>query len=83
MKFKDLRVGMIVEQVKSDSDSNTLAKVGVVTGVGYMYDTEILLNASNRRDTDLTKTEVLPIVQFISESTPRKVRIEQLEIYCG
>lgn len=82
MKFKDLRMGMIV---KSNSDQDRyLPEVGVVVDIAYEYSFDTIIGAAKRGDTDLSKIRVLPVVKFLSDpSTPRKISIENIEIYEG
>lgn len=82
MKFKDLRIGMIV---KSTSDLDRyLPKVGVVVDIAYEYSMDTIVGTAARGDTDLSKIRVLPVVKFLSDpSVPHKVAIENIEIYQG
>jgi hypothetical protein len=81
MKFQDLRIGMIVESSKYNLGD--LPEVGTVVDIAYEYPTEILCSAKARGE-DLSKIRVLPVVKFLSDpSTPRKVAIENIEIYKG
>lgn len=81
MKFKDLRIGMIVES--NQQNLYLLPDVGIVVDIAYEYSTDVLMNAF-RRGENMSKTRVLPVVKFLSDpSTPRKVAIENIEIYKG
>jgi hypothetical protein len=80
MKFKDIRVGMLVEDTSDLLKSRKLPQVGVVEGFAFRYDTEILLCSSNPSSDAF---DILPVVKFIGESESRKVLIDHLKIYEG
>ena len=78
MKFKDLRMGMIVSS-KMSNFNNGYTDVGVVVDIAYEYATSTIA-----RGTPLNSLRVLPVVKFLSDpSTPRKISIENIEIYEG
>lgn len=80
MKFKDLRMGMIVSAKMSNFNNDcTDIDVGVVVDIAYEYSTSTIA-----RGIPLKSLRVLPVVKFLSDpSTPRKIAIENIEIYEG
>ena len=80
MKFKDLRMGMVVSSKMSNFNNDyTDIDVGVVVDIAYEY-----AISTTARGTSLNSLRVLPVVKFLSDpSTPRKIAIENIEIYQG
>lgn len=82
MKFKDLRMGMVVSSKRSNFNNDYTdidIDVGVVVDIAYEYATSTIA-----RGIPLKSLRVLPVVKFLSDpSTPRKIAIENIEIYEG
>lgn len=74
MKLSEMFIGQLV-QMKEKSEFKKLPEIGKVVDIALEYDTDILLNSQS----DISFTEVLPVVHFVGETVARKVNPVNLE----
>jgi len=82
MLWRDFMIGQIVMQIDEKGKCAYKSKVpciGKVVDIAFQHDVQFLLNGL-QRDTDIN---VVPVVHFVGEATPRAIHVVNIERFKG